>query len=160
MSEHPRLDRLDDSRSWLEPAPRAATEPGSGEPGSVWTGWIAFAAILMIMMGAFNAIEGLVGVLTDDFYVVAPQDVLVFDLTTWGWIHLVVGGLVAVTGAALLAGSTWARVVTVVLAVVNAVAQMAFVAVYPVWSVIVIGLCAVVIWAVVVHGDEAAPEDL
>ena len=131
----------------------------SDDGTSIWAGWIAFAALLMIMMGAFNAIEGLTGVLTD-FYVVAPEDVLVFDLTTWGWIHLVVGVLVALTGVALLARATWARVVTVVLAVLNAVAQMAFVAVYPVWSVIVIGLCAVVIWAVVVHGHETGFRDI
>jgi hypothetical protein len=150
MSEH--VDhRLDGQVAGWSPPTRHRAVPG---PTSRWTGWIAFASVLMVMMGVFNAIEGLAGVLADDFYLVTPGTVLVFDLTTWGWIHLVVGGLAALAGVALLAHAAWARVVTVVLAVLNAVAQMAFAAVYPVWSVMVIGLCAVVIWALVAHGDE------
>jgi hypothetical protein len=161
MSEHPNLGSSigDPTDRWLGPAPGVAAEAVRGRR-SVWAGWIAFASQMMIMMGAFNAIEGLTGVLVDDFYVATAQDVLVFDVTTWGWIHLVVGVLVAITGAALLTGATWARVLTVVFTILNAVAQLAFAAVYPVWSLIVISLCVVVIWAVVVHGDEETPEYL
>jgi hypothetical protein len=150
MSEHPNLGVGDPAGEWLGAPPDARGRR------SVWAGWIAYASLLMIMMGSFNAIEGLAGVLVDDFYVAAPADVLVFDLTTWGWLHLVIGVLVALTGAALLTGAVWARVVTVVLAIHNAIAQLAFAAVYPVWSLIVIGLCVTVIWAVVVHGDDVA----
>lgn len=150
MSEHPNLGVGDPAGEWLGGPPDVRVRR------SVWAGWIAFASLLMIMMGSFNAIEGLAGVLVDDFYVAAPADVLVFDLTTWGWLHLVIGVLVALTGAALLTGAVWARVVTVVLAILNAIAQLAFAAVYPVWSLIVIGLCVTVIWAVVVHGDDVA----
>ncbi|MDX8050775.1 hypothetical protein SK571_15405 [Lentzea sp. BCCO 10_0798] len=121
-----------------------------------WLGWIWFAGIMMIVMGAFNAIEGLVGLFRGEYYVANGEQVIVFDLTTWGWITLLLGVLVALSGAALLSGAAWARVVTVVLAVVNAVAQLAFVSVHPLWSTIVITLCVVVIWAVVVHGNEAA----
>ena len=120
-----------------------------------WLGWIWFAGIMMIIMGAFNAIEGLVALFRDEYYVVTDEQVLVFDLTTWGWITLLIGVLVALAGAALLSGAAWARVVAVVLAVVNAVAQLAFVSVQPLWSTIVIALCITVIWAVVVHGAEA-----
>lgn len=154
MSEHPNLGVGDTAGDWLAPTPTVAVR----ERRSVWAGWIAFASLLMIMMGSFNAIEGLAGVLVDDFYVAAPADVLVFDLTTWGWLHLVIGVLVALTGAALLTGTTWARVVTVVLAILNAIAQLAFAAVYPVWSLIVIGLCVTVIWAVVVHGADVTDD--
>ena len=121
-----------------------------------WLGWIWFAGIMMIVMGAFNAIEGLVGLFRGEYYVANGEQVIVFDLTTWGWITLLLGVLVVVAGAALLSGSAWARVVTVILAAVNAVAQLAFVSVHPVWSTIVITLCVVVIWAVVVHGNEVA----
>jgi hypothetical protein len=152
MSEHPRLREFDDmAGDWpsdLVPGDRV------GDRRSGWVGWIGFAGVIMIMIGAFNAIEGMAGVLTDDFYVVSPSDVLLFDLTGWGWIHIVVGVLVALTGAALLTGASWARVVAVVLVIINAVAQLAFISVYPVWSLIVITLCVVVIWAVIVHGDE------
>lgn len=120
-----------------------------------WLGWIWFAGIMMIVMGSFNAIEGLVALFRGEYYVVTEQQVLVFDITAWGWITLLIGVLVALAGAALLAGAAWARVVAVVLAVVNAVAQLMFVSVHPLWSTIVIALCVTVIWAVVVHGSEA-----
>jgi len=150
MSEHPNLGVGASEAEWLASPP----DPEPPQRRSVWAGWIAFASLLMIMMGSFNAIEGLAGILVNDFYVAAPADVLVFDLTTWGWLHLVIGVLVALTGLALLTGSAWARVVTVMLAIFNAITQVAFAAVYPVWSVIVIGLCVTVIWAVVVHGGD------
>lgn len=120
-----------------------------------WLGWIWFAGIMMIVMGSFNAIEGLVALFRGEYYVVTEEQVLVFDLTAWGWITLLIGILVALAGGALLSGAAWARVVTVVLAVINAVAQLAFASVHPLWSTIVIALCVTVIWAVVVHGSEA-----
>lgn len=120
-----------------------------------WLGWIWFAGIMMIVMGSFNAIEGLVALFRGEYYVVTEEQVLVFDITAWGWITLLIGILVALAGGALLSGAAWARVVAVVLAVVNAVAQLAFVSVHPLWSTIVIALCVTVIWAVVVHGSEA-----
>lgn len=151
MSEQPRLDtRGVPPVDWFDPG--LATYPG--EPRSVRSGWHAFAGVLTMMMGAFNAVEGLAGVLTDDFYVIDPESVPAFDLTTWGWIHLVLGGFVALTGIVLLTGALWARVATVVFVVLNAVAQLAFVAVYPWWSLIVIALCVVVLWAVIVHGAD------
>lgn len=157
MSEQPRLDGIDHmAGDWDLARTPARTTLGQVDRGrTVWTGWIGFAAVMMVMIGAFNAIEGLAGLLTDDFYLVAPSSVLAFDLTAWGWVHTIVGVLVALTGAALLSGSAWARVITVVLLILNSVAQLAFIAVYPLWSLIVITLCVVVIWAVIVHGDDA-----
>lgn len=121
-------------------------------------GWLAFAGVLLVMTGGLNATKGLAGVLADEFYVVAPADVLTLDFTAWGWLHIVLGGSVVLTGFALLAGAKWARPVTVVLVVLNAVAQVAWATVYPVWSAVVISLCVVVIWAVVLHGDETTAE--
>ncbi|MBB5958503.1 hypothetical protein FHS29_005111 [Saccharothrix tamanrassetensis] len=121
---------------------------------SAWTGWIGFAAIMMMVIGSFNVIEGMVALFEDEYYVAGPDNVLVLDLTGWGWTHLVVGVVVALAGAALLTGAAWARVAAVVFAAVNAVLQLGFVSVQPVWSTIVIALCVVVVWAVVVHGDE------
>ncbi|MBP2479323.1 hypothetical protein JOF53_008195 [Crossiella equi] len=121
---------------------------------TAWTGWIGFAGIMMIMMGAFNAVEGLVALVWRDYYVVGPENLLVFNLTGWGWVHLLIGALVAVTGGALLSGQRWARPVTVLLVCLNALAQLAFMSVYPLWSMVVIALCVIVIWAIVVHGDD------
>lgn len=152
MSEHPRLDdHAGPVADWFDPGPRHDTRART----SGWTGWLAFAGVLMVMTGALNATKGLAGVLADEFYVVAPAQVLTLDFTEWGWLHIAVGGLVALTGGALLAGARWARPVTVAVVVLNAVAQVAWVTVYPVWSAVVIALCVVVIWAIVLHGDTA-----
>ncbi|WP_433271088.1 DUF7144 family membrane protein [Actinosynnema sp. CS-041913] len=132
------------AHAWEDERPRS----------SAWTGWIGFAAIMMIVIGSFNVIEGMVALFDNEYYVVGPDNVLVLDLTGWGWAHLVVGVLVALSGAGLLTGAAWARVVAVVFASLNAVLQLGFVSVQPVWSTIVIALCVVVVWAVVVHGDE------
>ncbi|HKS45754.1 MAG TPA: hypothetical protein VJT49_11715 [Amycolatopsis sp.] len=125
------------------------------EARSAWLGWIWFAGAMMILLGLFNAIEGVVALFNDRYYVLGPQGLLVFDLTGWGWVHLIIGALAVVTGIALFSGATWARVVAVVLAVINAIAQLAFLSAHPVWCTIVIALDVIVIWALVVHGAEA-----
>jgi hypothetical protein len=155
MSEytHHRSGRVEEpaAANWrVESAPARA-----GTQTSAWTGWIVFAGITMIMIGSFNAIEGLVALFNQNFYVAGPDNVLVFDLGAWGWVHLIIGVLVAITGIALLADAGWARPVTVVLAAINAIVQLTFVTVYPVWSLVAVALCVVVIWAIVVHGNDS-----
>ncbi|MDI5978151.1 DUF7144 family membrane protein [Amycolatopsis magusensis] len=153
MKEHQRLSGLDDlDEDWYlaQPAGDRGARRGKG-----WTGQRGFAAAMMVMLGAFTVIEGLAGLLADGFYLVAPEAVLAFDLTGWGWVHTIVGVLVVGTGLALPSGAVWARVGTVVLLILNAAAQLAFLAVSPLWSLIVIVLCVVVIWAVLVHDEEA-----
>ncbi len=129
---------------------------GAAHRTSVWTGWIGFAAIMMIIIGLFDVVEGMVALFDSGYYVAGPEHVLVLDLTGWGWAHLLVGVLVVAAGGALLTGAAWARVVAVVFASVNALAQLGFVGIQPVWSTIVIALCVVVVWAVVVHGSDVA----
>ncbi|MGB3438417.1 MAG: hypothetical protein WBA97_06645 [Actinophytocola sp.] len=129
----------------------------SAEAG--WMGWLGFAATMMVMLGSFNIVYGLVALMSDDFYAVGPEGTLVFDLTGWGWIQLILGLVVVGTGVALARGSQWARIVTVILASLNAVTQLAFMSVYPVWSLIAIGFDVLIIWAVIVHGDPAAEEE-
>jgi hypothetical protein len=134
-----------------------SSAPPRGTP-SLWVGWIWFAGTMMMLLGLFNVIEGLVALFKSRYYVVGPQGLLAFNLTGWGWIHLIIGALAVIAGLALLTGATWARITAVVLAVLNAVAQLAFLSAYPVWGTIVIALDVVVIWAIVVRGDEAKQE--
>jgi hypothetical protein len=124
-----------------------------------WVGWVWFAAIMSVLIGAFNVIDGLVALFQNTLYVVGQNQVLAFNLTTWGWIHLIVGVLQVIAGCALFTGRTWARVTVGVLVVINAIAQMAFLPVYPVWSLLVIALDVITLYAVVVHGGEARPAD-
>jgi hypothetical protein len=117
-------------------------------------GFILFAAIMMIMVGIFEAIQGIVAIFENEFYVATRNYVFQFDATTWGWIHLLVGLLVAFAGYGLLSGKTWARVVAITLAVLSAVANFLFIPYYPFWSLLIITLDVFVIWAVAAHGGD------
>ena len=83
-----------------------------GEPSGAAVGFILFAAVMMIMAGVFQAIQGLVGIFENEFYVPTRNYLFQFDATTWGWTHLLVGLLVAFAGWGLLSGRTWARTVS------------------------------------------------
>jgi hypothetical protein len=150
-----------------EQTQRWSATPGAGTPPSPpdrgiarsrRVGWIWFAAAITLLAGFFNVLEGLVALFDRDYYVIGPSGLLVFTLTGWGWIHLIVGALALLTGLALFTGAQWARVVAVVLAGFNALAQLAFLSAYPVWGVVILALDVLVIWAVLVHGDEATYE--
>jgi hypothetical protein len=124
-----------------------------GQEATGWAvGFILFAAIMMIMAGVFQALAGLVAIFQNEFYVSTRNYLFQFDATSWGWIHLVVGLLVAFAGWGLLSGRTWARVVAITLAVVSAIANFAFIPYYPFWSMLIIAVDIVVIWAVAAYG--------
>src|SRR5829696_8053625 len=112
-------------------------------PSGAAVGFILFAAIMMIMAGVFQAISGLVAIFQNEFYA-----------TTWGWIHLLVGLIVAFAGWGLLSGRTWARVVGITVALVSATANFLFIPYYPFWALTIITLDIFVIWAIAAHGGE------
>ncbi|GAA4547423.1 DUF7144 family membrane protein [Amycolatopsis samaneae] len=122
---------------------------------SMWAGWLAFAGVLMVILGVFNAIAGIVALFHRGYYVAGPEYSLVLTLNGWGWAHLIGGVVVAISGAALFSGSVWARLVAVLCATGTALTHLVFLSAHPVWSAIVIALCVMVIWAVVVHGADA-----
>ena len=119
------------------------------------TGLTTFAGVMMIMAGGFQLFNGLVALLANEFYVNTPNYLFKFDATRWGWIHLLVGLLVLLAGFAVLAGQTWGRVVGIVLAVFSAVTSFAFIPYYPFWSLTIIALDVLVIWALATHGRTA-----
>ena len=122
---------------------------------TAWVGWIWFAAVLLLMAGAFNALNGLVAILSSEAYITTTSGLLVLDLTGWGWWHVFLGVLLVLAGIALFSGRMWARVIAVILAVLNACTQLLFLPASPVWSVLVIALDVMIIWALTVHGAEA-----
>jgi uncharacterized membrane protein len=140
--------------------PKPTTRPSpsysmSTNDVSGWTGWVIFAGIMLIMVGAFQVLQGLVALFNRGYYLVSSSGlVLSVDYTVWGWTHLILGILAAVTGLGLLAGNTAARVAGVVLAVISAIVNLVFIAAYPIWSIIVITVDVIVIYAIVVHGRE------
>jgi hypothetical protein len=117
-------------------------------------GFTVFAAIMMLMVGVFQALQGLIAIFENEFYVQTRNYLFEFDATTWGWIHLVIGLLVAFAGWGLLSGRTWARSVAIALAVLSATANFLFIPYYPFWSLLIITLNIFVIWAVAAHGGE------
>ena len=122
-----------------------------------WTGWVVFAGFMMIMLGLFQAVEGLVAVFDDGFYHVTSSGLVVdVDYSVWGWVHLLLGAVIAISGVGVLAGNTAARVVGVILAGLSALVNLAFIEAYPIWSIIVITIDVLVIYALTVHGRELA----
>ena len=117
-------------------------------------GSIVFAGVAMVMIGAFHALQGLVALFNDDFYVVGQKWIFEFDLTTWGWIHLLVGVLVLVAGFFVFNGAVWARAVGIAVAALSAVLNFMWLPYYPIWSLIIIALDVLVIWALSVHGRD------
>jgi hypothetical protein len=111
------------------------------------TGDAASAAWIMITLGAFQAVEGLGALVKDDFYGRVVNYVFDFNVTTWGWIHLVIGTLVVLTGVFILRGAPWARTVGIVLAIISAVANFLFVPYYPLWSILIVALDVAVVRA-------------
>ena len=123
-------------------------------PSGAAVGFTVFAGVMMIMAGCFQALAGIVAIFENEFYVTTRNYLLKFDVTTWGWIHLLVGLLILFAGFAVFSGKTWGRTIGIILAVVSALANFAFIPYYPVWSLVVIALDVFVIWALAAHGSE------
>jgi hypothetical protein len=136
--------------------PRTTASARYAEPEpTAWTGWVVFAAVMMVMVGTFQVIEGLVALFDDGFYAVSPDGLIVsVDYNVWGWIHLLVGLVLMAAGFGVMAGNVVARAVGVVIALISAVLNLAFIAAYPLWSTIVIAIDVVVIYALTAHGRE------
>lgn len=117
-------------------------------------GVIFFAGAVMALIGLFQALVGIVAIIHGNFFSVPRAYAYEVSATTWGWIHLLLGALVAVAGCYLFFGKTWARIIAIVAAIVSAVSNFLFIPYYPVWSLLIIALNVVVIWAVAAHGRE------
>jgi hypothetical protein len=132
----------------------AATEERNAGP-TAWAGWVVFGGVMLIMMGSFQVIEGLVALFDDGFYLVRSNGLVVdVNYNTWGWIHLIIGVVGVLAGLGLLVGNMAARIVGIAAAFLSALVNLAFISAYPVWSTILITLDVIVIYAIVVHGRE------
>ena len=111
-------------------------------------GGVTFAGVMMILVGIFQAIAGLAAILEDEFFVLTTNYVFDLDVTAWGWIHLILGIVVALAGYFLFVGRAWAAALAIVLAMLSAIANFFFIPYYPFWSLLMIALAVWVIWAV------------
>ncbi len=137
----------------LTAGPRSSRESSFDVPGAY--GWIGFASLILVLLGCFHAIQGLVALFDDEKYAVADSGLIVsVDYTAWGWVHLIGGIIVAAAGVALFSGRLWARIIGVVAAFASAIVNISFLSAYPIWSTIMIAMDILVIWAITVHGAE------
>jgi hypothetical protein len=135
--------------------PEGSTRTSGNEQPSGWVGWIMFASFMMLLLGSFHAIQGLVALFDDQKLLVTDRDLIVSaDYTTWGWVHLIGGIILALAGFSLFTGWLLARIVGVIVAAASAITNVAFLSAYPIWSAIMIALDILIIWALTVHGAE------
>jgi hypothetical protein len=122
-----------------------------------WAGWIGFAGWLVLIIGALDAFEGLIAIIRGKYYVLSANQIIVFDLRTWGWITLIWGAVLFLAGLSLLSGAGWARWFTIVVASLNVLGQLGFVgsAQYPLWALTVLGMTVIAIYALIVHWNDA-----
>jgi hypothetical protein len=124
---------------------------------SAWAvGCSVFAAAMLMLIGAFHFMAGLVGIVDDEFYVVSQNWVFEFDVTTWGWIHLIGGVLVVLAGLSVLKGHMYGRIIGTFVAAISALVNFAWLPYQPWWSILMIALSVAVMWALTVHGRDIA----
>jgi hypothetical protein len=124
-----------------------------------WVGWAIFAAFIMILIGIFDIIGGLVAIFDDDYELVgARSGIYVVDESAWGWWTLIVGVILIFAGFAVLRGLTWGRLVGVVFVMLNGIGHLVAIDAHPIWSLMIIVLDVVVIYALIVHGGELREE--
>ena len=119
-----------------------------------WAGMVVFAGTLLLLVGGFNVIYGLVALFKDQVLVATNAGLVAFNVTTWGWITLIIGIVQILVGFGLFGGRAWAIVAGVVLAVLNGFNQIAFLQAQPVWSTIIIAIDVLIIYALTAHGRE------
>jgi len=129
-------------------APRYDDEPTG------WTGWVVFAAIMMMIAGSLNALTGFIALVNDDWVVWTNRDAVLVDLTAWGWALLILGTIVLLSGVGVLSGNVLARTVGVIGVSINLLANFFFIPVYPFWALAVIGINILIIWGLLDHADE------
>jgi hypothetical protein len=121
-------------------------------------GWTYFAALIMIMLGFWHSIAGLSAIIKKSVYTTGGElgdgYFLKFDVSTWGWIHLILGIVIILAGFALLSGAVWARTIGVILAIISSLAAFAWLPYYPVWGILIAALAFAVIWALTKHGRD------
>jgi hypothetical protein len=123
-----------------------------------WAGGLtSFAGVMLLIAGLLGVFRGIMAIAQDTVFVTTPNYVFKFNLTSWGWIHLVLGAIAVIVSFGLFTPSMWARVAGVGIAGLVIIANFLSLPYYPVWSVVMIALSGFIIWALcVVQGREPA----
>ena len=118
---------------------------------TAWSGWIVFAAFVLLIVGGMDILQGFVAIIKDEYVVATAKGVAILDVTAWGWATLIWGALLIITGLGLLGAAGWARWLAIIGVSVNAIAQIAFMAnypqAYPLWNILIVALNILVLYA-------------
>ena len=127
----------------------------SSSTGNAWaTGTVVFAAALLLTSGLLQVIQGIVAIADDEFFVATRKYTFQFDTTAWGWIHLLIGIILVLTGFFLFTGAAWARIVGVLIAVLSLIANFLWLPYYPLWAIVVIAVDLLIIWALSTYDPD------
>jgi hypothetical protein len=150
----------------MEPVRHPRKETDVTQPSTTTAktaGWAAgikaFAGSLLVVIGSFNLIYGFAAVFNDQIWVEGQNRTFLFDLTVWGWVHVVLGALLVLVGIGIFQNASWATIAAAALVMINMVTQMIALPAYPWWSLVVIALDAVILWALLAHGDVRVLDD-
>jgi hypothetical protein len=136
-------------------AGQTTSGPVSEQPSTMWAGWAFFAGVLMVIVGAFQLIKALTALFNQHYLLVSSSGLALHaDLAAWGWVHLVIGLVLIAAGFGVVTGKMWGRVLGIVLTAVSAIVNLLDIAAYPLWSIMIIALDVVIIYALAVHGSE------
>jgi hypothetical protein len=132
----------------------------SGAARKDYSGWAAFAGVVMFIVGSLDALWGLAAILNDDVVLVGGNGgAIIADVTLWGWVHLLLGSAIALTGLGLLTGNSGARVLAVFFLAVNAISQIVWFSSAPLWTFLLILLDVVIIYQLTARWDQQAAWD-
>ena len=106
-----------------------------------------FAGVLLTMVSIFQILEGITAIANDTIFVRGLNYTWQFNVQTWGWIHLIIGLIALATGIGIIMGQTWGYLVGVGIAGLSALSEFMFLPYYPFWSLAVIAIDVVIIWA-------------
>ncbi len=138
---------------------RISTRPSDDQARAQrWVGWVAFAALLMILLGVVHVTLGLVALVSPESLGARSRDLLMpLDYTTWGWIQVALGLLVVVAGFLVFSGRVWARAVGVAAAVLSVLANIGFLSSHPVGAALLVAVAALLVYVLVAHGSDIRP---
>jgi hypothetical protein len=136
--------------------PPVRNEPGPSTAEPALSGWAIFVGVALLVIGSLDALWGLAGILNDEIIIVGGRGALIVDLTTWGWVHLILGSIMALTGLGVLVENGAARIAAIFFVAVNAIAQIVWFPAAPLWAFLMIILDVTIIYQLTVRWEEAA----
>lgn len=124
-----------------------------------WSGWTGFAALLVLVIGAIDFFEGLIAVIRKQYYVLTPNQVIVFDTRSWGWITIAMGAVLMIVGLALASGAGWARWTAIALITLNLFEQLGWLgsSAYPLWTLTAIAIGFLALYGLTVRWGDNQP---